>query len=161
MMGSTHRVWAVAVTTTAGAAVGWPWPQTAIAAAVSTLTAAGAWSPDMDLQGNGALAHRRLMHWWGLPAAAAIPALAATPPGFRWVTGALLLGWVSHLVGDFVFGKASRYRPKGIPFTPTKGHTGLGLDAGGPTEWVTRVLLLPPLIAIAGSYAYHHGQMIP
>jgi hypothetical protein len=91
--------------------------------------------------------HRGLSHWWGIPLAVgfAIPHLAED---VRWVLTAVVVGWVSHLIGDFVFGKRDRYahRGPGIPLAPWWGHVGLGLDSGGSAEAAVRTFVLPTVL---------------
>jgi len=84
-----------------------------------------------------ALQHRRLTHWWGLavPAGAPIP-LAPAP--LSWLLAALVAGWLSHLAGDWVFGKRgpreTGWRGAGIPLAPCSRYHGLGLKCGGRIE---------------------------
>jgi hypothetical protein len=141
-----------------------PWPAIAAAAGVASLFAGGRLSPDIDqfkawrrldkwlpdelLGHGGPLGHRRISHWWGIPAAAcaALAAVHTVAPGPGWMAWvwlaalAALTGWTSHLVADFAFGKACWQdgRGPGIPFAPWWGHHGLGLDTGGILETVFR-----------------------
>ncbi len=95
---------------------------------------------------GGPLRHRGLSHWWGLPAAAALW-LATAAPGWSWVAAAALVGWASHLLGDFCFGQhdVRSARGPGIPLAPWWGHVGLGLDVGGAVERVVVQRLALPL----------------
>lgn len=108
----------------------------ALTALAATATSNGPVSPDVDQTGAwrtltrwlpvGVRRHRGLTHWWGLPLLAwlAIPAL---PVEARWVGAAMVVGWVSHLAGDAVFGR--------VPVAPWGGPmVGLGLDTGGFVE---------------------------
>lgn len=149
---------------------GWTWPQALVFGAVAALTAGGPLSPDIDQYGpwrtaddvlpdellgrGGPMQHRGITHWWGLQAAAAV-ALAytdATLPGPWWLAWAALTGWASHLIGDFLFGRAVYARTpsgalvrvvgEGIPMSPWWNHRGLGIarSAGRTSTAATFVL---------------------
>lgn len=146
-----------------GTASGWPWWQTLIASGLASVTSDGPTSPDGDqyklwktidrwvpdelLGKGGPLQHRGISHWWGLPVLAGL--LVWLAPGWvRWALLALVVGWASHLVGDFVFGKRDPWsgRGPGIPTAPWWGHVGVGLKSGGRVErW-----LAAPAIAVVG-----------
>lgn len=159
----------------AGAGVAWavhqqPW-QIVASTAIAATFAGGELSPDMDqykawrkldkwlpdelLGRGGPLQHRGISHWWGLPVLVAIGVAIGqhlSPAPFWFLAWAVLVGWSSHLVGDFVFGKASPYdhRGPGIPIWPWWKHVGVGLGASGPIESVTRGLLASgPFLALA------------
>jgi hypothetical protein len=163
-MRSTHRLFAAGIAMGAALLAGYPLlavPGGALAA----LTAAGRSSPDADqsrgwrefddavpdewLGGGGPLQHRGIMHWWGLPATAQWalwPLVQRMPAPLHPLAGlplaALLIGWWSHLLGDFLFGRAGYGRAAGIPLGPWHWHIGLGLDVGGRLEILVRVGLL-------------------
>jgi len=139
-----------------------PLPQAALSTGLAAVTAGGRFSPDMDqykwwrtadlllpdelLGGGGPLQHRGITHWWGLPALAAYAAWHHAV--LSWWVGALLIGWISHLVGDFVFGKKLWGQcAGGIPLLPWTEHIGLGLDSGG---WLDRFVASPALAALLG-----------
>lgn len=162
-MGPTHRLTGASAGLALAVALSWSPLQAAAGMTLSVLVSGGRLSPDADeypwwhlldrllpdewLGHGGPLRHRGLSHWWGLPAAvgAAVPLV---PPSLRWVVLALLAGWCSHLVGDFLFGKPDRWadRGPGIPLAPWWGHVGLGLDTGGRLELAVRALLLPAVL---------------
>jgi membrane-bound metal-dependent hydrolase YbcI (DUF457 family) len=134
--GTTHRLFAASASlavSTVGAVPGW---QAAGAAVIATATASGWTSPDADQSWLSWVpgGHRGLTHWWGLPAVAALATTALVPADAAWAVWALILGWSSHLFGDFVFGR----RPPGIPFAPWWGHVGLLLNSGGVLEKLLR-----------------------
>ena len=83
------------------------------------------------------LQHRRLTHWWGLPTLALLLFFVVSGP-VAWLLGAALVGWYSHLVGDWMFGKRgpaiTGWRGPGIPLAPWWGYHGLGLRCGGNIE---------------------------
>jgi hypothetical protein len=143
MDGSTHRLFAASVSLAVSTIEGAPGWQTAAAAVIATASAAGWTSPDADQSWLSWVpgGHRGLTHWWGLPALAAVATLMFVPPEAAWALWALLLGWTSHLVGDFIFGE----RPPGIPMAPWWSYAGLRLDSGGVLErgvrWVWPVVL--------------------
>lgn len=140
-------------------ALGWGPLQAAAAMVISAVTAGGPTSPDVDqyaewkwldrvlpdelLGHGGPMQHRGVTHWWGLPALAGI-GLCLVPfatPGI-WVAWCALIGWMSHLAGDWMFGLAGPDRGPGIPFAPWWRHRGLGvLSSSGWTEGACTVLL--------------------
>jgi len=157
MNGTTHRLLGACSGVTLGVAAGWPWPQIVGAAWLATLTAGGHTSPDVDqarfwnlldrvlpdelLGNNGPLQHRGIAHFWGVPASLGVLAWSSVPARYVWLAYALLAGWTSHLVGDYLFGRAGQGRGPGIPFAPWWNHRGIGLAVGGITERVVAVLL--------------------
>ena len=99
------------------------------------------WLPDEWLGHGGPLGHRRLAHWWGLPALAAAAWQRHPPadPGLlTWVVWGALLGWCSHLAGDFAFGQGNGRvgLARGVPAGPWFWHIGLGWKADG---WMQRL----------------------
>lgn len=158
MKGATHRLLGACGGVALGMAAGWEWPQIVASGWIATLTSGGFTSPDIDqhwawtrldkllpdewLGNNGPMQHRGLAHWWGLPLTAAWLAWSLLPPHIVWVAFAMLAGWTSHLVGDYLFGRPGAGRGAGIPFAPWWNHRGIGLRVGGKLErWVA--LLLP------------------
>lgn len=132
------------------AAAGWPFP---LALATGAVAAAVAPLPDVDqrrwwapLREFRPFQHRRLTHWWGLPAAAALLLLVTSGP-VAWLLASAITGWASHLLGDWVFGKrgprSTGWRGPGIPFMPWWAYHGAGLDCGGALE---RYVAYPALI---------------
>jgi hypothetical protein len=128
---------------------GWPIPMALTSAAVA---AAVAPLPDVDQRAWWAplrefrpLQHRRLTHWWGLPAIAMSVAWLL-PPAVRWLAVAAIVGWASHLAADWVFGKrgpeSTGWRGPGIPLAPWWGYHGLGVKCGGTVE---RMVAYPAL----------------
>jgi membrane-bound metal-dependent hydrolase YbcI (DUF457 family) len=136
MDGSTHRLFAASASLAVSTNAGSPAWQGAAAALIATATSAGWTSPDADQSwlrwAPGG--HRGFTHWWGLPALLAVGTLVFIPPEAAWALWALLLGWSSHLVGDFVFGE----RPAGIPMAPWWAYAGLGFNSGGVAERTLR-----------------------
>jgi hypothetical protein len=141
--GSTHRLAAASASLALSTSTGAPAWQAGCAALIATATSSGWTSPDADQSWLSWVpgGHRGLTHWWGLPALAALATVALVPAEAAWAVWALILGWSSHLAGDFVFGR----RPPGVPTAPWWGHAGLRLDSGGGLErWLRR--LWPGLI---------------
>jgi hypothetical protein len=165
MMAATHRLTGAAAGLAVATAAGAGLLHTAVTTGLAAVTAAGVTSPDIDQQGGwktadavlpdelaghgGPLRHRGLAHWWGLPLLAGFVAVRTVPQQWQWLVGAALIGWASHLAGDFVFGKASPYqgRGPGIPLAPWWWHVGLGLDTGGWLELTVRWLGLPVVLS--------------
>jgi membrane-bound metal-dependent hydrolase YbcI (DUF457 family) len=116
-----------------------------------------AWNAVDNVLPQSMRGHRGILHWWGIPAVAwlvllphhgwaaqqllAVPILADlvaalngmphVDPSVQWATWALIVGWSSHLAGDFVFGQGHR---AGIPLTPVGNYVGLRFDTGGVLE---------------------------
>lgn len=140
MMGPTHRLFGAVSGAGMAAVSGVDATMTMLTALVATATSHGWSSPDVDQteawraaakvlpgRARAIAAHRRLSHWWGLPALVYLFALPGLPETAQWPATALLCGWVSHLVGDAIFGA--------LPAFPWGGPTfGLGLDTGGFLE---------------------------
>lgn len=141
-MGPTHHLYGALWGATYGHLMGYPWQVTAAGALVATSTSNGPGSPDMDqcrlfrwLSKTPVIGpvfyHRHTTHWWGWPLGAwcwGLPALPHTPTvDIRWAATLLLIGWVSHLAGDLIFGE--------LPVLPWGGwRVGLDLDTGGLIE---------------------------
>jgi hypothetical protein len=120
----------------------------------AVVAALASWGPDVDqlagwktidrplpdeLLGNGGpMKHRGITHFWLWPVLAGMAAYHADMGDAGWVIWALIWGWTSHLIGDWLFGIS----PHGIPVLPWWCHWGLGLDSGGRFE---RWLFLPAL----------------
>lgn len=147
MMGPSHRLLGYFSGAAVAAAAGYDVGAVAISGAFASASAHGWLSPDIDqtdlwvkvrqvvrpwlpTRYDKLLSHRFLSHWWGLPAAAGVAAWSM-PAEFAWATLMLVVGWASHLVGDFVFGEDPN---GGIPLTPWGSHVGLKLDTGGLWE---------------------------
>jgi membrane-bound metal-dependent hydrolase YbcI (DUF457 family) len=165
MMSTTHRLTGAAAGLAVATATGAGLMHTAAATLIAAVTAAGFTSPDIDQQSawrtadallpdelaghGGPFRHRGLAHWWGLPLLVGYLAVRTVPPQWQWLVGAALIGWCSHLIGDFFFGKASPYqgRGPGIPLAPWWWHVGVGLDTGGWLEAAVRWVGLPAMLS--------------
>lgn len=159
MMGPSHRLLGAFAGVSVAALAGQDWSTVAMSGLVASATAHGWASPDIDqtklwvkirqrLSRDAArmMGHRILSHWWGLPVIAWIWTLNVAPDS-RWAMQMLVVGWASHLVGDFVFGH--------LPTLPWGGpRMGLGLDTGGFLETGTwgrrRVLPFSPARVLIG-----------
>lgn len=137
MMGPSHRLLGGLAGAGVASLAGQSWAMVAMTSLVATATSNGPTSPDLDQHPAiervlsrvlGPLVTHRygLLHWWGLPLLAWL-SVAQVPTEARWPAHALLLGWVSHLVGDLVFGQLAIF-PWGGP------RFGLGLDTDGFLE---------------------------
>lgn len=140
MMGPTHRVLGALCGATVASATGQPWQMVAMTALVATATAHGSLSPDMDQTEpwedvrkllpspiDRVMNHRGITHWWGVPVLA-WTGMFHLPADAQWPAFALLIGWVSHLLGDLIFGQ--------LPLLPWGGRPclGFGLDTDGFLE---------------------------
>ena len=129
--------------------------QTAAFVTVAIATSGGVLSPDVDNRSAwratigrtwSGFGHRRITHWWGIPAgaAAALTVLDVAPVPAAAAWGAVI-GWGSHIAGDFLFGRAAIGRGPGVPLLPTRWHVGAGLKADGATErfvcWVLGIVV--------------------
>jgi hypothetical protein len=107
--------------------------------------------PDEALGNGGPMRHRGITHWWFWPLLAGVLAHRADMGDVGWVVWALIWGWTSHLVGDFLFGE----EPQGIPLAPWWCHVGvrtvlpsrLAPNSGGIVE---RILFIPGLLLVTG-----------
>lgn len=172
MNGHTHRAFAAVAVLSLGHATHYPTAAVITATAAALVTAGGVLSPDVDQfkawraadallpdeEIGGPLGHRQLTHWWGIPAAAtflAWPAVSVAPLWVQVLAVGALLGWCSHLAGDFLFGAGGYGRGKGIPLAPWGWHVGLGVPND---SWVARtfgVLLVPAALWLAVSLVFH------
>jgi hypothetical protein len=160
---SSHRRVSLAATLVAAHYLPFPLLGIAVCVASGWVFSGGVTSPDLDNQGKfkaldallpdewlgrgGPLGHRRLLHWWGLPALAVIlwyRARPDAPDAVEWALVGALIGWCSHLVADFAFGQRNPRvgLPKGIPLLPWWMHVGLGLKSNGPAQEVVSVLAM-------------------
>jgi membrane-bound metal-dependent hydrolase YbcI (DUF457 family) len=129
----------------------------------ATATAGGALSPDIDqrwrlldrlipdewLGHGGPMRHRGLSHWWGIPAVAAVwlwLVRSTLLAPLWWLAAGCVLGWATHLAGDFLVGAQSEFRRAGIPLLPWWAHRGLGCRCGGLLEDTCRFIAFPALI---------------
>jgi hypothetical protein len=114
------------------------------------VTSQGWFSPDADQSWLRGLpgGHRGMSHWPGWPVLAAVIMLGAGVPVLAWYA---LVGWVSHLLADFLVGEA----PMGVPLSPFGGwRVGLGgltpgtwmLRTGGRVERFTAFAVVPGLV---------------
>jgi membrane-bound metal-dependent hydrolase YbcI (DUF457 family) len=135
MDGRQHRILAGACAAAESLATGAPWWQTLTAIPVAMAFSSGWVSPDGDQSWLSWApgGHRGLTHWWLLPVLAAAVAHRADLGDVGWLVWAAIIGWSSHLLGDFIFGE----RPAGIPLAPWWWHIGLELNSGGRIEKLT------------------------
>jgi hypothetical protein len=109
--------------------------------------------PDEWLGNSGPMRHRGIAHWWGLYAALTWLVYQGAAGDLWWLAGAVLGGWWSHLLGDFLVGARGQGRGPGIPVFPWWGHVGLGAKCGGWTEATLAVLV--PFLVIPWVAAWH------
>lgn len=139
-MGPTHRVFGALSGAAYASVTGEPLHVMAFMALVATATSNGPFSPDGDQtkpwqevgQKTGPLrplfAHRSgLTHWWGVPVLAWLALTEWVPAGNQWPWIGLIIGWVSHLLGDFIFGRINLFPWGGPSF-------GLGFKTNGFLE---------------------------
>lgn len=168
MNGHTHRAFAAVTVLSLGHATTYPAAAVLTATTAALVTAGGALSPDADQYRlwkaadavlpdeaiGGPLGHRQLTHWWGLPAVAAFLAWAPVSVAPLWVqvlTVGALLGWCSHLAGDFLVGAGGYGRGRGIPLAPWGWHVGVGIPNESWLARVVGVLLVPAALWLAAS----------
>lgn len=161
MMGPSHRLFGALFGAGFASLAGADTPTMVAATLISTAMSYGNSSPDMDQDagwkeissktGMGwLLAHRHLTHWWGIPLALAWP-ITAIDPAQQWPFWALWLGWVSHLVGDFIFGK--------LPLLPWGGvWLGIGLKTDGLLEHAFLGISLLRTAITVGIIAFYVGR---
>ena len=160
MMGATHRVLAAGAWLAAAPAVGATGWQAAAGILPAVAFAAGPTSPDLDntrlakwvdsvIPGPDPFGHRRLAHWWALPALAGAAVWQLPDSLLRVAALAAVIGWASHLAGDLVFGQGGFGTPQGVPLGPWWWHVGVGVKVGSGAETVTRWALLPAVAWLA------------
>lgn len=133
MLGATHRITGALTGAAYAAALSEDRRLIVIAAIAASATSNGPISPDLDQTRawraipdwapSWIRRHRGITHWWGLPVLAWATLDSWCPPEAHWTVRFLLLGWASHILGDFIFGK--------IPLLPWGAYAGAGLKTGG------------------------------
>lgn len=147
MMGPTHREWGAVTGALLTAAAGNDPLNVAVCFGMGYACAC---LPDHIEEPLG-LKHRGMSHSWEL--VACMMALAYwLPPIVDYAVWGFALAWLSHLTGDWLYGKAGWGRGAGIPMFLGRHHMGLGLlKVNGWSEpkvrWILRVLRWPTLIA--------------
>lgn len=136
MMGKTHREWGAVSSAALAAAFGNDPLNVAVCAFVGYHVAR---VPDQIEHPRMPLSpfrfHRGMSHSWELMVAPMMLAAWILPRGIDYLPWALALGILSHLTGDFLFGRAGRGRGAGIPLFLGRFHVGLGiLKVNGWTE---------------------------
>ena len=152
MMGDTHRPFGAVIGATGAALIGANPLAVAAAAGLGYLTAT--WPDRVEKVG---IPHRTLTHHWLVAWSIILPSFIMPPP-FSWALLGIGLGWLSHIIGDFMFGKAHTrdnidgsftvIRGRGVP-APMK-YRGLGLKVGGPFEVKFRRRLVKVMPYIVG-----------
>jgi LexA-binding, inner membrane-associated putative hydrolase len=100
---------------------------------VNACVAGGILSPDVDQHAkwprkipllHRPLLHRGLTHWWGLQVGLGFVVYTL---GLPWPFWALVCGWASHVLGDFLFGLPAlrQGRTAGVPLMPWWHHVGV------------------------------------
>lgn len=142
MMGPQHRILGGLAGAVVATIQGGTFTTVAMTAIVATCVAHGWSSPDVDqtdpwravaraLPGplGRAMRHRGITHWPGW-VVLAWWGIQSMPPDTQWALTALLIGWASHIFGDFVFGVGG-----GVPMLPwAAGYVGLPFKTGGFLE---------------------------
>jgi membrane-bound metal-dependent hydrolase YbcI (DUF457 family) len=123
---------------------------------IAATFAQGRLSPDIDQRGIPAKlipgGHRGITHWPVMLVVIAAAAVTLVPGPWQWPVRFVVVGWASHLAGDFVWGR--------LPVWPRRWtgwhRAGLGLDTGGqletlatPVLWVAATVVA--VLAVAGS----------
>ena len=168
MNGPGHRWLGATVTLGAALYLRWSPAETLLAAPLGVLMASGPTSPDID-QTHGWHTftrqvglwpswrrHRGVTHWWGWAALAATELLRHYPDDrLLWLPLAIICGWSSHLLGDFLIGSP------GIPLLPNGPHVGLRfLRAGGATERALVWGLFPLLFFVELNLIWWHPEQL-
>lgn len=157
MHGDGHAVTGALAGVGVAAGLGLDPGQGLLAIVLTSAGATGVTSPDVDLwvRGSGILAHRRVTHWppavLGVAAAGAL-ILSQYAPDAVWAWLAYTAGWLTHLAGDWAFGRRVYGTDgPGIPFRgPTSGYHGLGLfRSGGRIERAVTWAVAAPAFVVA------------
>jgi membrane-bound metal-dependent hydrolase YbcI (DUF457 family) len=173
--GRAHRLLGAGTWLYAGAVFAFaPW-QVALGVPVAMVFSAGRLSCDIDntktwkkldrivpdewLGEGGPLGHRQVLHWWGLPAVAALLVwLTQRDQSLAFAAWAAITGWSSHLAGDFFCGQAGFGTRKGVPLGPWWWHVGVGFKSGG---WAERLLVPAAFITVLWLLANGHYPQLP
>lgn len=165
MMGPTHRLFGLLAGAGVASLSGQDLPMVVMTGLVATATSNGWSSPDVDQHAawvkagrvpgpQGSLFTHRygLAHWWGLPLLVWWFGVRPMPDPASTIAVALLVGWGSHLFGDFLFGRLALL-PWGGP------RFGLGLRTDGFAEsgkWRGRTVLpfAPARLLIVGALGW-------
>lgn len=159
MNGPQHRKLGAAAGIGLAAALHAPWWQVPVIVVIAAGTSYGYASPDVDQAPwwhrmnrflpdewfceGGFLDHRKITHWPGLPLIAGWLALAFLPPVAQAPYLALCAAWLSHHVGDFLFGHG------GIPLLPWGScRVGLELDQDGALADRTASSVVPLTLGV-------------
>ena len=165
MMGPTHRLFGGLAGVTLATYTDQPWSMVAMSGIVATASAHGWLSPDVDQTKPWVAVRKKLpsfcdqlmnhrtglSHWWALPALAWWQGIGHLPPDAVWFATVLLVGWVSHLIGDFIFGELALFPWGGPTF-------GLRLDTGG---WIENRLANPLIGAAIVLVLLHAAGQLP
>lgn len=117
------------------------------------------WLPDEWLGNGGPLQHRGVTHWAPGYAAAGFVLWPTTSGLSRLALIGVLVGLLSHILGDFVVGKAGYGRAAGVPVAPWWAHAGLALDCGGLAERLVIRPLLLLAVPVAAYYVIFGGSL--
>lgn len=142
----SHRIFGVACAVTWCSLTQQNLPQTVLVSAVAAVVAP--W-PDVDqrrrwremheaipdefFSHGGPLRHRGITHWWGTAVLFAVVLCmidTVTAGQISLILIAMMIGWCSHILGDFLVGARSRYRGPGVPLAPWWRHVGIGIKTG-------------------------------
>lgn len=141
MMGKTHKEWGAVSSALISAAAGNDPINVAVCAFVGYYVAR---VPDQieKVPLSPFRFHRGMSHSWELMVAPLVLLAWWLPWGLDYIPWALALGILSHLTGDFLFGKAGYGRKAGIPLVLGRCHVGLGIfKVGNWTEDTLYVVL--------------------
>lgn len=161
MDGPQHRKLGAAAGIALAAYLHAPWWQVPVVVVIAAGTSYGFASPDVDQApwwhrmnrvlpdewfcDGGFLDHRKITHWPGWPLIAGALALAFLPVVAQAPYLALCVAWLSHHLGDFLFGKG------GIPLLPWGAwRVGLELDQDGAMATGTARSAVPATLGVLG-----------
>jgi len=164
MMAPTHHLLGASFGLSAGIALTLSPAEIILSTGIAALTGGGILSPDIDqfhvwrfvrhivplrfLGKGGPLQHRGITHYWVFPILLGAYSFLLLFP-LHIIALSIAIGWLSHLFGDWLFGKASPYdhRGPGIPLMPWWAHHGVGLKVDGRLEHAVCRFGLPVILA--------------
>lgn len=158
MMGETHRPFGAVIGASGAVLIGANPLAVALAAGLGYVTAT--WPDRVEKVG---IPHRTLTHHWIVAWSIILPSFIMPAP-ISWILLGIGLGWLSHIIGDFMFGKAHTKDNADGSFTVIRGrgvpapfrYRGLGLKVGGDWEVMFRrrlVRAMPYVVGLCVGYS--------
>jgi hypothetical protein len=169
MHGTQHRIVAAAAWPAVATAFTVPHWQVALGVIPAVAFSAGITSPDVDnartwkkldkwipdemLGAGGPLGHRELVHWWGIPALAALFLWWKDLGPAEFALWAAVVGWGSHDAMDAPFGQGGYSIRPGIPVLPWGPWR---ISLGFKSDGIASAILIWPIAGGCWWYTLGH-----